>query len=311
MMRMTDLIGRARVAALLAGMVACGGPVLAGASDRFFALNNSNKARKLGPAERAALVKEAGFPGQQVSGIDNLDSILAVMDAAGLRVFACYLVLEAPGGRIPEGLEKAMEQLAPHRTIVWLAVRGAGRRKSGQAADDAIVRMVAQVAAMADKAGLTVALYPHAGFALETMDDVMRIAGKVDRENVGVTFNLCHFLRVEPRNDWKAALNKAADKLFAVTICGAEKGAREWSRLIMPLDKGSFPVAELLAHLDKIEFRGPIGLQEYGIDDEPLEHLKRSMAAFREMTGQAGSEHRSDSRTETTNETQEKAGSKQ
>lgn len=75
-MRMTDLIGSGCVAALLAGMagmMTCGEPVLAGASDRFFALNNSRKAGKLGPAERAALVKEAGFPGQRVSGIDNLE----------------------------------------------------------------------------------------------------------------------------------------------------------------------------------------------------------------------------------------------
>ncbi len=36
------------------------------------------------------------------------------------------------------------------------------------------------------------------GLPTETMEDVLRMAAKVDRPDVGVAFNLCHFLNISP-----------------------------------------------------------------------------------------------------------------
>ena len=52
--------------------------------------------------------------------------------------------------------------------------------------------IVREVAAMAEEAGLRVALYPHHGFWVERVEDAVRIAKKVNSKNLGVTFNLCH-----------------------------------------------------------------------------------------------------------------------
>ena len=75
--------------------------------------------------------------------------------------------------------------------------------------------------------------------------------------------------------------------LFAVSIHGADNAAEihdgtgNW---IQPLGEGSFDVAALLNTLRELEYRGPIGLQCYGIRGDAREHLMRSMAAWRGLT---------------------------
>jgi len=78
---------------------------------------------------------------------------------------------------------------------------------------------------MAAKSGLRVATYPHVGFYVETLDESLRIAKKVDRANVGCSFNLCHWLKVDGRQQlFEAKLREAMPKLFLVSINGADAG---------------------------------------------------------------------------------------
>ena len=50
------------------------------------------------------------------------------------------------------------------------------------------------------------------------------------------------------------------------------------------VDQGSFDVAAFLKTLKELGFRGPIGLQCYGIGGDAREHLARSMAAWRKLS---------------------------
>ena len=112
------------------------------------------------------------------------------------------------------------------------------------------------------------------------------MAEKVDRPNVGVMFNLCHWLRVDPSRDYRSLLERAMPRLWAVSINGADVRDDKpgWDHYIQPLDRGSFDVAGLLKTLDELGYKGPIGLQCYGIGGDAREHLARSMAAWRKLT---------------------------
>ncbi len=114
----------------------------------------------------------------------------------------------------------------------------------------------------------------------------MRVADKVARPNVGVMFNLCHWLRVDKQRDYKPLLRQAMPRLWAVSINGADEfdAGPGWDHYIQPLDKGSFDVAGLLKTLKELGYKGPIGLQCYGIGGDAREHLARSLAAWRKMT---------------------------
>lgn len=88
------------------------------------------------------------------------------------------------------------------------------------------------------------------------------MAEKVDRPNVGVMFNLCHWLRVDQSRDCRSLLHRAMPRLWAVSINGADVHDEKpgWDHYIQPLDRGSFDVAGLLKTLDELGYKGPIGL---------------------------------------------------
>ncbi|OHB73370.1 MAG: hypothetical protein A2Z25_00200 [Planctomycetes bacterium RBG_16_55_9] len=106
---------------------------------------------------------------------------------------------------------------------------------------------------------------------------------KVDRENVGVTFNLCHWLRVDNEKNMKPLIEMAMPHLFVVTINGADSGGKDWKQLIQTLDRGTFDVRGFLTTLYDCGYTGPIGFQGYAIGGDARDNLKRTMNAWREL----------------------------
>jgi sugar phosphate isomerase/epimerase len=79
----------------------------------------------------------------------------------------------------------------------------------------------------------------------------------------------------------------ALPHLFLVTINGADSNPeldKGWERLIQPLGQGSFEVYEFMQTLHELGFKGPVGLQCYAVKGDKYENLKRSMAAWKEIS---------------------------
>ena len=132
---------------------------------------------------------------------------------------------------------------------------------------------------------LPVASLPARGLLGRADRRRVRVADKVDRPNVGVMFNLCHWLRVDKQRNYRPLLQQAMPRLWAVSINGADQFDAKpgWGHYIQPLDRGSFDVGGLLKTLKQLGYKGPIGLQCYGIGGDAREHLARSMAAWRKL----------------------------
>jgi sugar phosphate isomerase/epimerase len=126
-----------------------------------------------------------------------------------------------------------------------------------------------------------VALYPHYGFYLARFRDVVRVAERVGRSNVGVTFNLCHELRSGFEPEFPQLLDKAIPRLYGVTVNGADREGRDWNTLIQPLGSGDYDVTGFVRTIAKAGYRGPFGIQCYGLKGDPGVYLKQSMAAWR------------------------------
>jgi sugar phosphate isomerase/epimerase len=165
-------------------------------------------------------------------------------------------------------------------TVIWLTIQDRMPDLDDRAA--AVLREVADLAAAS---GLRVVLYPHVGFSVERVEEALKIRQLADRPNVGVTFNLAHFLAIGDEPNLDRRLREALPYLQMVSINGADHEGDwrngDWSRLIQPLDKGAFEVRGLLRKLKQLSYRGPIGLQSYQVPGDIEENLKRSMAAWR------------------------------
>ena len=237
--------------------------------------------------QRIAVLKELGYDGIGSANLNAdlpLSQRLKSYDDAGLKLFSFYV-----GGRLSGNGTKghsyspAITQALPHLkgrdTFLELYVQGNKRSNT----DEQAVAFVQEIADQAKAHGVKIVLYPHTGFYIDRLSDAVRIARKAKRDNVGVMFNLCHFLRVEPKTNLAAALKDAAPLLWRVSTSGAEIGGTSWGQLIQTVDRGNYDQAALRAQLRAVGFLGPVGFQCYAISGDSKTNLQRSIYAWKKL----------------------------
>jgi len=254
----------------------------------FFSMDTGTDRKNLSAAEQAQMLKDLGYDGIGYSGIDGIEQMLGELDKRGLKMFNTYLgiSIDPDGRKYDPRLKETIARLKGKGVLLWLNVNSRQFEKSGEEGDPYAVEVIREIADMAGQSGLKVALYPHTSSWVETVEDAVRVAKKVDRRNVGATFNLCHWLRVEGDENMKSLMRAAMPYLFVVTINGADGGETtqmNWDRLIQPLDAGTFDTYQFVRALKELGYNGPVGLQHYGIKGDARENLGRSMSAWREF----------------------------
>ncbi len=253
-------------------------------TNSFFAFCiDTHDARKRGLEQQAQLLKELGFDGVGHLWLDNLPERLRTLDAAGLRLFQITVMVDlTPGKPAYDGRLKETMPLLKGRGVQFALLIN-GLKPSDPSGDGRAVEVVREIAGLCRTAGAQVVLYPHTGFWLERVEDALRVAGKVGRPNVGVMFNLCHWLRVSKDRDYQSLLAQAMPRLLAVSINGADEFDSQpgWGRYIQPLGRGSFDVSAFLKSLRQLSYTGPVGLQCYGIPGDVRDALTESMKAWR------------------------------
>jgi sugar phosphate isomerase/epimerase len=269
--------------------------VLAGPPIPFYAMDTCTKRpyprNDITPAQQLDLLKELGYAGiaWTEEPAEDVADALRCAKARDLKIFAIYCSagVSADGRLMPSPLlEPIMRALRGHDTIIWLHLGGRGPRIDTLSGTSPVVEQLRALAALAERNGLRISIYPHVGDWTERISDAVILARLVDRKNFGVTFNLCHCLAVGDEERIPNLLEDAAPFLMTVTINGADtrvKGPR-WNRLIQTLDRGSYDVGIVLRTLEKVGFRGPIGLQGYGLGGDRRDNLKRSMEGWRGIT---------------------------
>ena len=242
-------------------------------------------AKKRGFVEQAAMLKELGYEGVGHIWLDKVADRLKTLDDAGLRLFQITMVVDVTPGKtaFDPAFKSVLAQVKGRHMQFDLLLNG--RPSSDPAVDPHAVAILREMSDLAQESGAQLLLYPHVKSWVERIEDSIRLAAKVDRPNVGVMFNLCHWLRVDNQRDYRSLLRQAMPRLWAVSINGADEWDDKdgWERYIQPLDKGSFDVAAFLKNLKELGYRGPVGLQCYGIGGDTQEHLARSIAAWRKM----------------------------
>ncbi len=248
------------------------------------------KLKPRGAAELATLLREVGFDGAGYAVLTGprLDETLRASDAAGLKVYLLQTAINlAPqaAARYDAQVPAALRKLKGRPVTVVVTITGL---KPGDPAGMApAVQALRELGDVAAEAGVRISAYNHVNCWNESVPLNVALVRKVNHPQVGFNFNVCHWLKVEGNKDYRPLLRANADKLFCVTLCGAQIGAKTWTHgLIQPLDQGDFDNRALLATLREIGYQGPVGIMCYGIPGDAREYLQRSMKTWKTWTAQ-------------------------
>jgi len=255
----------------------------------FFAMDT---AARLEPAECVEVLSELGYAG--LGGRPaTAKAHASALQAKGLIFFNGYHVANFAYGeaQLPADLTKAVDGLAGTGGTLWLAINKVtlplGLSMGPEYGDTVVVPQLRQLVAYARTKGVKISLYPHAGFWAAQFETCVRVASKVDDPNLGVTFNLCHWLKVEgSERDPLPLIKDALPRLNFITINGADTGDTQnlgWDKLIQPLGRGTYDVGAFVAKARAAGYRGPFGFQGYGIKMEPKELLKETMEGWKKV----------------------------
>lgn len=241
-----------------------------------YVFDNGVGAGSLSIEEQTELAHKTGYAGIFYDGTKNIPQLLAAHQKRGMKVLGIYTGMNLSDAKpaYDPGLPEAIRQLKGTGALITFTVSGKAAN-----ADDLAVPVIREVADMAAQAGLKVALYPHYGMHVARIEDALRVREKVGRPNLGIVFNLCHWLRSGDEVNMAARLEQALSFTLMVSINGADHEG-DWDRLIQTLDRGAFDVKGFLDEFRILGYKGPIGLQCYSIKGDREENLKRSMAAW-------------------------------
>lgn len=263
---------------------------LAAETPPFFAMDT---AAKLPPADCAEVLADLGYAG--LGGTPSTAKAYAsALGARKLVLFNGYHVTNFSHAQtaMSADLKKAVDDLSSAGgSVLWLGINKvafpAGVKAGPEYGDTIVAPQLKQLLAYAKPKGVKVSLYPHAGFWAAQFEVCLRVATKVDDPALGVTFNLCHWLKVEgSERDPSPLLKEALPRLDFITINGADTGDTQklgWDKLIQPLGRGSYDVGAFVAKARASGYRGPFGFQGYGIKMDSKELLKETMAGWQKI----------------------------
>lgn len=254
----------------------------------FFAFcMDTHDAKKRTLAQQATMLRDLRYAGCGHLWLDDVETRTKTLSNVGLRLFQVYVNVDLakPQPLDEKRITKILPLLKPHRTQLVLLMTGG--EPSDSKLDEQAVGVVKHLADMARPHEVTIVLYPHVNFWLATCGDAVRVVKKVNRRaEVGVMFNLCHWMKGDPNRNLRAVIKEAMPWLMAVSLSGSDmpeqvrRGKGNW---IQPLDQGTYDLRDLLGILRDNGFSGPIGLQCWGIAGDARTHLKRSIAAWKRV----------------------------
>jgi len=217
---------------------------------------------------------------------ESFPETLGRLDRDGIELIAVYSPFSIDDETLPGHLKDLTRQLAGRKTFLWVSLNSRKIRPSDPAGDEIGVHLTKQTAEMAQEQGLRISLYPHVGCWVERTGHAFEIAEKAGLQNVGCTFNLYHWLKTEGPND----LTKKAESIFPRLDCLTINGSpQDISSLpveegILPLGEGDYDVRSFVETFHKMGFRGPIGLQGYGIGGDIHAKLAASLEEWKKYS---------------------------
>jgi sugar phosphate isomerase/epimerase len=268
----------------------------------FFVLHNAIRGDSVYKTfdQQVALIKGMCYDGVEINQLESFAGMKAALDQHQFKGSYLYFKIDVDQPQLDEQLEDIVAQLKGSGTILapFMVSDSKKFKPSSHEADTHLTALLQQLGKWAKKSKVQVALYPHYGFYVETIDHARSLAKAADMKNVGLSFNLCHWLATTPlseRDDWKNDLKTLQPYLKMVTISGANqvdsKAKIPWDDYILPLGTGTYDTYGLVKYLVKdLRYKGPIGVQCYNIKAEKPDLLRSTIQTWQVYKSKLASE---------------------
>jgi sugar phosphate isomerase/epimerase len=222
------------------------------------------------------MLAELGYHGITVSAWSKeLAALPTVKPTWGIDVGAIYLIyrpgLEAFVTHIFESVEGCSSiELALH---------------SGESTQDSDRRMIERMLPVCERRGLTIALYPHIRYGMQTTSEAVALCEQFSHPNLGIVFNGYHWFANQEKA-LEQRLDAVLPWLKQVNIAGTRLSPLGWggAATIEPLDEGEMDNFVLLGALERRGYRGRYGFLGWeSMGGDVYGNLRRSITAFRSM----------------------------
>lgn len=220
-------------------------------------------AKKRGPEERVAMLKQFGFTKYaydwRAEHLPTFDREVGLLKGHGIELTAVWF----PANLGPEA-RTLLDVIARHkvRPQLWVTMGDPpGKEPADKVA--AAAKVIRPIADEAAKLGCSVALYNHGGWFGEPANQVA-VVEHLKLKNVGIVYNLHHGHDHLPR--FADHLRAMRPHLLALNLNGTEPDGDKMGKKILPLGSGSLDL-KLLRDIAASGYAGPIGVLGHTQDD--------------------------------------------
>lgn len=240
--------------------------------------------------KQVALIKNAGYDAIEISQLESFEGMKEALDKHHFKGSYFYIKLNVEDPVIDPRLKGYIRQLKGSGTVIAPYIMSDAKKyvEPVPKADSIVVKLVGEIGDWAREAGLQVAIYPHYNYYVQRLNHTADLVKKINRPNVGLSFNLCHWLATtdaDGRKSLRKDLAELSPYLKMVTVCGANNvistKPKQWDDYILPLGSGDFDTYGLLRYIIRdLHYKGAIGAQCYAIKRPKLELVQNTIAVW-------------------------------
>lgn len=238
--------------------------------------------------ERTTYLYEQGFRGVTFAIKDEqqIKKLKAYLNTEEVKsgkfsVPIIYIVYEFGQKESLNPIWKEVLTIAPKMPL-WVIILN----RDGLATKEKTLNLFNEMTTEAAKTESDIVIYPHDNTFIESIEESLPFIKELDKDNLKLTFHLCHEIRAGNGGRLLDVALSAAPYLTYATISGSNisvvDNSEDWSDAIKPLDEGDYPLEEFVSALQKIKFKGKTVLHTFGIKNNK-NYLSRSLNKWNEM----------------------------
>ena len=186
-------------------------------------------------------------------------------------------------------IDTVIPALKKLNAALWVVLRVQGGQKVER---EQIVDFLRSLAERTKAAGVELIIYPHWSGGnpmnislIESAEEAIPYVKEV--QNVYISLHLCHQIMAGNGHRLDEVAAKIKPWLGLPSINGADIDAVHetsgWDRGIQPLTMGDYDSSQLLEALKSVDYKGPVILHTWGLQDAAADHHQTSFKRFQEM----------------------------